>query len=111
MERDLDRRGKGACPSYCCCVERSPGSFSWAADTNAARFDGPTWTELTRRQPSSSSGQTSDDDAELAEAEAYRLNLAVGQCPAMAIHWVTPRQRRRLEDVVAAAAEVRLEAC
>ena len=38
-------RGKGACPAYCCCVERDPGSFAWAGDTDAARFrsDAATW--------------------------------------------------------------------
>ena len=88
----------------------TPGSFAWAADTNAARFDGPTWTELTRRQQSQNDADgifadATADDAETAAAEAYNLNLAVGQCPAMAIHWVTPRQRSRLDGIVAAAAE------
>jgi len=93
-------RGKGACPAYCCCVGRSPESFAWAKDTNAARFDGPTWTDLARRQT-----QSDADDAETAAAAAYNLNLAVGQCPVMAIHWVTPKQRRRLDGIVADAAE------
>lgn len=98
----FDCRGRGACPSYCCCVQRCAGSFSWVEDTNAARFDGPTWTELTRRQESQDA-----ETAKASEADAYVLNLAVGQCPTMAIHWVTPRQRRRLDGIVAAVAEVR----
>ena len=81
--------------------DRNPRSFAWDEDTNAARFNGQTWTELTRRQRGDSSGS---DDAKAAEAEAYTLNLAVGQCPTSAIHWVTPRQRALLDEIVADAA-------
>ena len=92
-------RGKGACPAYCCCVERDPGSFAWAGDTDAARFrsDAATWGDLNRRATSASASDGVREDADLA---AHRLNLAVGQCPTMAIHWVTPRQRTVLEEEV-----------
>ena len=92
-------RGKGACPAYCCCVERDPGSFAWAPDTDAARFrsDAATWGDLNRRATSTGASDGVREDADLA---AHRLNLAVGQCPTMAIHWVTPRQRTVLEEEV-----------
>jgi ferredoxin len=83
-------------------VERDPGSFAWAQDTDAARFrsDAATWGDLNRRATSTGASDGVREDADLA---AHRLNLAVGQCPTMAIHWVTPRQRTVLEEEVAAA--------
>ena len=95
-------RGRGACPGYCCCVERNPGSFAWAEDTNAARFrvDAETWGDLNRRAMSTGASDAVKEDADIA---AHRLNLAVGQCPEAAIHWVTPRQRTVLEGLVADA--------
>ena len=112
-------RGKGGgCPSYCCCVERVPGSFSWSPETNAATFDGPTWTDLNRRirqmagdskDPDKATANTTAAAAAAAaalEKEAYNLNLAVGQCPEMAIHWAGTYTHETFTPYLSAATRI-----
>lgn len=74
-----------------CCVDRAPNAFAFASDTGAARYR-PTL-----------DAEAYDDlgiDPVVKEADRYALSLAVGQCPTQAIHWVTPRQRMALEELL-----------
>ena len=91
-------RGK-SCPSYCCCVSNAPEAFRWSESTGAARFrqDAKTWSDFATNY----SGDVNDTSGNTQDLEqmAYRLNLAVGQCPVSAIAWVTPAQRLFLEGV------------
>ena len=91
-------RGK-SCPSYCCCVSNAPEAFGWSESTGAARFrqDAKTWSDFATNY----SGDVNDTSGNTQDLEqmAYRLNLAVGQCPVSAIAWVTPAQRLFLEGV------------
>ena len=82
-------RGK-SCPTYCCCVATAPEAFEWNEQTAKARFmeKARTWSELS----------VAVDDADV-DKMAYQLNCAVQQCPVSAIFWVTPEQRKFLEQV------------
>ena len=104
--RCLGRR----CPPTQCCVTRSPTSFGWREDTGAAgwrRGDARDWSALETRANDASLDEPSREDA---RRLAHDLNLAVGQCPAECIRWVTPMQAEALEAAVERAAEATTEA-
>lgn len=104
--RCLGRR----CPPTQCCVTRSPTSFGWREDTGAAgwrRGDARDWSALETRASDASLDEPSREDA---RRLAHDLNLAVGQCPAECIRWVTPMQADALEAAVERAAEATTEA-
>ncbi|CAM6081788.1 unnamed protein product [Calypogeia fissa] len=76
--------GRG-CPYSC--VERAPDVFQFAAETGWARAynqDSATW---------------------MAGKGGYHVQLAVGQCPRNCIHYVTPEQRFRLEEILKSVLE------
>ncbi|KAL2614163.1 hypothetical protein R1flu_025855 [Riccia fluitans] len=63
------------------CVERAPDVFQFASDTGCARA-------VTQ-----------------GKGEEYHVQLAVGQCPRSCIHYLTPRQRITVEELLRSVIE------
>jgi hypothetical protein len=94
-------RGR-SCPSYCCCVRTAPFAFEWVGETGKARFkpNAPSYSELRETGADATAGSARVNDDDTAKM-AYLLNCAVQQCPSPgAISWVTPGQRKALEEIL-----------
>eukprot|EP00270_Netrium_digitus_P011961 TRINITY_DN3837_c0_g1_i1.p1 TRINITY_DN3837_c0_g1~~TRINITY_DN3837_c0_g1_i1.p1 ORF type:complete len:333 (+),score=42.24 TRINITY_DN3837_c0_g1_i1:32-1000(+) len=84
--------GRGCASS---CVVRAPFMFYYAEDTNCARAQ--PWENMSFwRGPD---GDDEDDDV------AYAVQMAVGQCPVLCIHYVTPRQNFALQALLTSVVE------